>query len=344
MSLSQSRYPFPLDLIRRVVVDLMDGSSFSTLATLQSTSSDIYAIVTPLLYRSLHVHGLESTSLFELDPEKLGVDEGDVEAAEKDGSIYDVSNKTMRCLASLRYVEELTVHSLPQMSLSLGHTNIMPRLKTVRLAPSVIETIRTYRPETYDRPRNPPFIETLMRHSNPAAFHLAFPTPRTQDPGHGDQDGQYNLASRLVSIGATWDLARFVVNDITDQVIPSLPGCENVYHFTSPPDHRGIEWDYRAWQITTAIKSVFPTTPQTTRLKDTRSTSWRIHGVLEGVAPLLSISMGGCMWEEKEEVEYLINERVEVVLRKELGARFARSNDGTADRNVEAVLAAVVYV
>jgi hypothetical protein len=232
------------------------------------------------------------------------------------------------------------------MSLSLGHNNILPRLKTVRLAPSVIEAIRIYRSETYDRPRNPPFMETLMRHSNPAAFHLTFPTPtsRTHDPGQGDQDGQYNLASGLVSIGATWDLARFVVNDITDQVIPSLPGCENVYHFTSPPDHRGIEWDYRAWQITTAIKSVFSTTPQTTRLKDTRSTSWRIHGLLESVAPLLSISMGGCMWEEEEEVEYQITQRVEVVLRKELGARFARSNDGTADRNVEAVLAAVVYV
>src|SRR5690348_13858313 len=74
-----SHVPLPLDIVLRIASILYDRRSLRCLSTLQILSKGTYDVVTPILYRHLHVT-VRSGELLDLDPDELPLD-GDLALA-----------------------------------------------------------------------------------------------------------------------------------------------------------------------------------------------------------------------------------------------------------------------
>jgi hypothetical protein len=178
---------------------------------------------------------------------------------------------------------------------------LLPRLETVSLSPTAVDTLRTFVPDDWDRPHSPPFLEALTGCSSPMHLCISFRVVCSDDwEEHREMTtpGAYQLISRLNQLRTDgWtSLRTFTVHDIVHQVLPSLAGCTNIYHFSphiapevrqygqaQPPTpitpharnmlagrdsrHRdgkagcgmpGPQWNFRSWQINSAIKNLFP--------------------------------------------------------------------------------------
>lgn len=177
---------------------------------------------------------------------------------------------------------------------------LFPQAIVVSLSASMTESLRTYIPSydsatmsvTISTPR-PPLLDWLTSAARPRRLSISFPlVPSSQWEAHrdGSTRGSYQLASRLASLvdpGSAWHgvLQEFKVDGIVHQVLPALRGVKNIYHFanhqrsSSPHYHSpssslvslppgpastgmpGPEWNFRAWQISTTVKSLFPSVP-----------------------------------------------------------------------------------
>lgn len=311
--------PLPVDIALRIAAFLFECGAHSTLAALHRCSKDYYFALSPIVYRKVCFKPKQSYALFLLDddfpspPGALGKQVDDAVAAE---TIFSAERAVHRRILALQHIRHLSIHSLPADSSPLTKAFasavnayspnyfILPSLQSVQLFPLVADEIRTYLPETYDRPHNPAFLESLISTSRPTKLCLSYPVVPSQSWNEHLElttIKQYQLVARMNSlIEDGWSsLETFCVHDIVHQVLPSLKGCQNVYHFSShcvltgasgrvegrkggkamfvPPGKAstgipGPKWNFRSWQIGTAVKNLFPSGANAAAVLET--TSW----------------------------------------------------------------------
>lgn len=299
--------PLPVDLALRIAAFLFGSGAHSTLAALHRCSKDYYFALSPIVYRKVSFKPKKTYALFFLgddfllSPDSLGKQVDNAVASE---TIFSAERAVLRRILALQHVRHLSIHSLPADSspLTKAFTSavnayspnylILPSLQSVQLLPPVADEIRTYIPETYDRPHNPAFLESLISTSRPTKLCLSYPVVPSQSwDEHLELTTikQYQLVARMNRlIDDGWSsLETFCVHDIVHQVLPSLKGCKNVYHFSShciltgeigrveggeregggavfvnpgksSTGIPGPKWNFRSWQIGTAVKNLFP--------------------------------------------------------------------------------------
>ncbi|WVW79836.1 hypothetical protein I302_101806 [Kwoniella bestiolae CBS 10118] len=285
-----SHDPLPVDIIRRISSHLVSDDYLGTVASIHRCSKEVYLAVTPILYNTLHVKKVKSDYLLSLTLITHVESEEEYSDSQQDEALFTPSKSTIRRLSSFRHVRHLIIHSLPSDHVSECFTNcinslsslVFPNLSSVQIRPTAIDEIRSWSPPTYDRPRNPLFLESLVSTCQPMKLCISFPIVLSE---HWEQhrdltvSGQYQFISRIHKLqqDGLWkdSLKEFNVHNIVHQVLPSLPNVTNNYHFAShitgsesrpivhPPGVRsvylpGIQWSYRAWQIGKLIKNLFP--------------------------------------------------------------------------------------
>ena len=321
------RDPTPLDVIGRIATYLHTDDARATLASLTAVNKATYVLLLPLLYSSLLVSS-RSLALFDLrsldavdSPDLLDT----VQRAFHEGTLFDPKSPA-RKIAALNSVQSMTIRNFPDevkmrryrltakllaMASEAGSSSsasstpsqsmqskhlLFPNLSTVTIEPYAMDALRTFTPETYDKPHSPAFLEALSLSSVPETLNLSFrvaPSHRWEEHCSATSSGAYNLVSRLNTLHAStaWSSLRHLnVSGIVHQVLPSLLGCSNTYTFSPHllfPDREmsgkeginipGPHWSFRAWQIMTAIKNVFPSgTPPGEQLD---STSWCLRNI-----------------------------------------------------------------
>ncbi|KAK8861203.1 hypothetical protein IAR55_002022 [Kwoniella newhampshirensis] len=284
----------PVDIILRIAHHLVDEEHVGTLSAVQRCSRDLYITLSPLLYRRVDIRRTRSDSLLTLDASLASLTADldiKVEEAVRSGQLFSSSNATLRRLDALRHIRRLTLFQLPSDPISTSFLTfitkssalLLPNLESVQILPDAVDSIRTFIPGSYDRVRNPPFLEGLSKTSRPSRLciaHRVVPSEEWEEHREISVLGQYQVVARLTQLrddddGGLWSssLREFSVHDIVHQVLPSLQGCRNVYHFSShlsSPSNKflspgprstyipGPPWSYRAWQLGTAIKNLFP--------------------------------------------------------------------------------------
>jgi hypothetical protein len=324
-----SHVPLPLDIVLRIASILHDRRSLRCLATLQILSKGTYDVVTPILYRHLHVT-VCSGDLLDLDLDELPLDgevalEASVRQLRETGEYWGTArrHRSIRRADAFRHARRITVHhepsdkALDRVSSSQQSTStrtsssagtrarlLFPHVDTVSLLPDAVDAIRTWSPKTYDRPRNPPLLELLAKTCSPQHLCLAFRLVESRDwEEHREAtvSGQWQLVSRINRLHSDgWDrLESMTIHDIVHQVLPALEGCRNVYHFSphvvrtsrdqsgryryafpGGVDATGIQgppWNIRSWQLSTAIKNLFPSGADAEAAL--KGTSWEFVGV-----------------------------------------------------------------
>lgn len=313
--------PLLVDLALRNAAFLFESGAHSTLAALHRCSKDYYFALSPIVYRKVSFKPKKSYALFFLgddfflSPDSLGKQ---VDSAVVSETIFSAERAVLRRILALQHIRHLSIHSLPADSspLTKAFTSavnayspnyfILPSLQSVQLLPPVADEIRTYIPETYDRPHNPAFLESLISTSRPTKLCLSYPVVPSQSwDEHLELTTikQYQLVARMNRlIDDGWSsLETFCVHDIVHQVLPSLKGCKNVYHFSShcvltdeigrveggegggrgavfvSPGKTstgipGPKWNFRSWQIGTAVKNLFPSGANAAAILE--KTSW----------------------------------------------------------------------
>ncbi|WWC98981.1 hypothetical protein V866_005875 [Kwoniella sp. B9012] len=285
-----SKDPLPVDIIRRISSNLAQDGYLGTVARIHICSKEVYTAITPILYESLQIKKGRSDHLLSIvplqDPSINGVQHDSL----VDDTFFTSSKSTTRRLAAFQHVRHLIIHSLPSDILSNQFatsveslsSSAFPKLYSVQFLPTATDEIRSWSPPTYDRPRNPPFLEALVTTCQPSQLCISFPIVLSENwELHRDLtvSGQYQFISRIAKLhqDGLWkdSLKVFNVHNIVHQVLPSLPNVINNYHFAShitgsiarpinhPPGVQsvyipGIQWSYRAWQIGKLIKSLFP--------------------------------------------------------------------------------------
>ncbi|WWD16908.1 hypothetical protein CI109_101340 [Kwoniella shandongensis] len=285
--------PLPVDIVLRIAQHLVDNELIGTLASVQRCSTDLYYALSPLVYRRVDIRHSRSDALLTLDSSMSGEIEAletKIEEATQSRRYFSSSNSTLRHLNALRQIRHLTIHQLPSSdtistsfldfasNASFSSSNILPNLDSVQILPDAVDSIRTFIPTSYDRVRNPPFLEALAKSSQPSKLciaHRVVPSEEWEEHREISVLGQYQVVARLTQLredGWWTNLKEFSVHDIVHQVLPSLQGCRNIYHFSShltsstkfvSPGTKstyipGPPWSYRAWQLGTAIKNLFP--------------------------------------------------------------------------------------
>ncbi|KAK4688790.1 hypothetical protein P7C73_g1323, partial [Tremellales sp. Uapishka_1] len=312
------KVPIPKDVLLLILSFMDVPSCLGTLAVLQRCSSDTYSAVNPLLYRDFTVsHSPKTIEIL---------------------SASSSSPCDERKLSSLRHVETLVVDSLPTSFNLPPRTNIFPHLKQVTFGAAAVDKIRTFVPQTYDKPISPPFIEYLLHACQPKKLELCFGRVEAEDWEEyleTTSAGAYAFVSRIQRYMEHWtNVETLVVRNVVHQVLPSLPGCANEYHFaphllrnptrnvsgqaaTSLP---GPEYIFRIWQIVQLLKS---TVSASKSANDPASiTKWTFlncsnHVLMHSAAEAWDEN-SLCTWET---VDRLIRDGVERSLRKELPAR-----------------------
>ncbi|WVQ83406.1 hypothetical protein IAT38_005547 [Cryptococcus sp. DSM 104549] len=306
------RDPLPVDVALRIAHLLLEDRALATLASVHRCSRDYYFALSPLVYRRVDFRPSGSEALFHLGegaplPHPDGLDD-EVAIAVSSNTFFSPERAPLRRHVALRQTRHLTIHSIPicfssvakyfsSAVTSYSPNHLLSSLRSVQLLPRACDEIRTFIPATYDRPRNPLFIESLVTTSRPQKLCIAY---RVLPSGYWDDHreltsvGQYQLVARLNRIVEDgWDsLNEFCVHDIVHQVLPSLRGCKNVYYFSShclgtrsptsspvfvPPGLAatglpGPEWNFRSWQLGTSVKNLFPSGVDAAAVLD--ATSW----------------------------------------------------------------------
>jgi hypothetical protein len=318
-----SHVPLPLDIVLRIASILHDHRSLRCLATLQILSKGTYDVVTPLLYRHLHIT-VRSGELFDLEVDEDSHDgelalAASVQRLREIGEYWSTTlrHRSIRRSDAFRHTRWITVHhppsdkalerpssALQRPSTSSNSRLLFPNVETVSMLPSAVDAIRTWSPKTYDRPRNPPLLEVLAKACSPRHLCLAFRLVESRDwEEHREAtvSGQWQLVARVNRLRSDgWDrLESMTIHDIVHQVLPALEGCRNVYNFSphvvraggahtggysyafpTGIDATGIlgpPWNIRSWQLSTAIKNLFPSGANAeVALK---GTSWEFVGV-----------------------------------------------------------------
>ncbi|ODN83958.1 hypothetical protein L198_07657 [Cryptococcus wingfieldii CBS 7118] len=282
----------PLDIANRIASYLLDDHAHATLAALQRCSKEYYLALSPVTYRRVDFRSVETCDLFRLGEGSKAeqVTPKKVDDAVASGAFFSLKASSFRRMVALGHIKHLTIHSLPACTSPLSKSFssvarssdalLLPGLESVALGAKVADEIRTYIPETYDRPHSPLFLEALIHTSRPSSLCLAHRVvPSVEWDEHLEMTSikQYQLVARVNQfIEDGWaSLKVFEVHDVVHQVLPSLKGCRNVYHFAShcvgPPEAPrfiapglastftpGPKWNFRSWQIGTAIKNLFP--------------------------------------------------------------------------------------
>ncbi|WVR04180.1 hypothetical protein IAU60_001180 [Kwoniella sp. DSM 27419] len=300
---SPSQAPLPTEIAVRIATLLARDDCLRTVAALHQCSKALYFAVTPVLYDSIEIKPASDALLSLWGNDGVALDDLDeaLHQAQTEGSIFHPRHSSLRRLATFRYVRRMVVHTFPGdgvsessgSSLSAESCKAFPSLNAVVLRPNAVDQLRTWIPTSYDRPRLPPFLEALTRSSSPTKLCIQFRSLTAEyweEHMEATSIGQYQLVNRLSSLKDAWpDLDTFTVHGIVHQVLPSLPGCKNVYHFSShitgsitrpilhPPGPRatylpGPQWSYRAWQLGTAVKGLFPSGVNAERVL--QDTSW----------------------------------------------------------------------
>ena len=312
------RDPAPLDIVRRVAQYLADDGASRTLAALLSSSKATYELLTPMLYAHLLINGRRSETLIDFKGLTPTPDVSNaVEQALEDGAFFHPSSPARR-LWAMGFVRSLSIRCFPDESISgdfratAQHLTLLamrpagpqqdvpptqllfPRLRHITLEPPAVDAIRTYQPASYDVPHSPPFLEALTLISRPSVLSIRFrvlPSARWESHAAATSTGAYNFVSRLNQLHISgWDsITRLEVFGPVHQVLPSLVGVENVYHFA--PHIRqssgGIEeaegaaargmagphWSYRGWQCLTAVKNVYAAASNRERSRSRSRTS-----------------------------------------------------------------------
>ncbi|WVQ94663.1 hypothetical protein IAU59_001743 [Kwoniella sp. CBS 9459] len=302
-----SHEPLPTDIIVRIASHLAEEDCRGTVASIQRCSKELFFALAPTLYERLEIKPAKSERLLTLsDQTNLRDLDAELDVAQKEGSIFSPERSVLRRLATYRYVRNLVIHSLPSDSISDAFYSfitslsfpVFPQLDSISLLAGAVDDLRTWVPTSYDRPRNPAFLEALTRSSSPTKLCISFRallSEHWEENREATVPGQYQLVSRLNRLrddgnGHGWkSLDTFCVHNIVHQVLPSLPNCKNVYHFSShitgsvaqpnvhPPGPEstylpGPQWSYRSWQLGTAIKNLFPSGVDATRTLE--GTSW----------------------------------------------------------------------
>jgi hypothetical protein len=178
---------------------------------------------------------------------------------------------------------------------------LFPNVSCVSFLPDAVDGIRMWSPDSYDRPRNPPLLEGLAKACSPKHACLAFRLVESKDwEEHRDATvaGQYQLVARINRLQTDgWgDIESLTLHAIVHQVLPSLKGCRNVYHFSphvvlmpatkgwylfptgaSATGIPGPPWNIRSWQLSTGIKNLFPSCADAQAAL--KGTSWEFIGV-----------------------------------------------------------------
>lgn len=215
------RDPIPLDIVRRVGEELLDGGAQGTLAALALASRGAYDAVHDVLYAH-----------FEVAPGSLGVLDlsagGDVQA---------------RRLSCLRHVRHLAVSWLPDdaelgaLHRALnGGLSVFPRVRSLSLGPVALDQLRLWAPSSYATDLVCPLpllLELLARHCAPSALCASFRLCAS-DAWKRHQElatqGQYALCKRLDALAERWPLASAAFHNVLFQVPPALD-CANTYEF-----------------------------------------------------------------------------------------------------------------
>ncbi|WVF66950.1 hypothetical protein IAT40_001693 [Kwoniella sp. CBS 6097] len=298
--------PLPTDIVVRIASQLTADECNGTVASLQRCSKALFFALAPTLYESLEIKPIQSERLLTLGEPGIQDLDAELDLAQKEGSIFLPGRSSLRRLALYRYVRKIVIHSLPSDSISdaFFHSitslpfQAFPHLDAVSLLANAVDDLRTWVPTSYDRPRNPAFLEALTRASTPSKLCISFRallSDHWEEHREATVPGQYQLVARLNRLkgdgdGELWkNLKTFCVHNIVHQVLPSLPNCQNIYHFSShitgsvsrplvhPPGPEatylpGPQWSYRAWQLGTAIKNLFPS--GVNAMKMLKGTSW----------------------------------------------------------------------
>lgn len=215
------RDPIPLDIVRRVGEELLDGGAQGTLASLSLASRGAYDAVHDVLYAQL-----------EITPST---------AAVLDLSVGDEERE--RRLSCLRHVRHLSVSWLPPDSAldSLlrflnGGGSAFPRIASLSLGPVALDQLRLWTPSSYATDLVCPLpllLEILARHCAPEAFCAAFRLCPSDDwKRHQELAtlGQYALCKRLDALAERWPLQTAAFHNLLFQVPPALY-CSNRYEF-----------------------------------------------------------------------------------------------------------------
>ncbi|ORY26064.1 hypothetical protein BCR39DRAFT_560766 [Naematelia encephala] len=252
----------PLDIVRRIASLLDTSLSHHTLSTLLLLNKDTYEALTPLLYRRLSISGPSSNALLDLNiptdaSGNLVTLEKEIRESRKDGTYFSPESPWRR-IDSLRHARHVTIESLVSeptssrllntLSASTSSYSLFPSLRTVELRPTALDEIRTFVPpysRSRSKPQTHPFLLLLAKSANPTHLCLSFPlVPSKYWEEHRDSTlvGQYQLVARLSRLKDDgWSGLRSVtVHNVVHQLLPSIPGCINTYHFSphilaSPP-------------------------------------------------------------------------------------------------------------
>lgn len=284
------RPPLPDDIIHRIATILSEDADEHTIACLQKLSKSSYHAVTPVLYNHLKVNG-HSWGLLSMRPDPIADSAQSSGETEHAGSCFGSKAATVRRLDALRHVKRLAIDDIPpdfavQLFLEAQTQSdqpFMPRLRSISLQPKAVKYLRTWSSGGYTTSRMPPLLEALAKACKPTSLCLTFPlveSSQWEEHRETSVGGQYQLVSRLNKLKEEeWScLETLEVHDIVFQVLPSLRGCRNIYHFSNHVVRDplrpargyafpggadavglpGLSWNIRAWQVGQAIKNVFP--------------------------------------------------------------------------------------
>lgn len=373
--LMPSPTPVPPDITCRIAYFLLDDIDgvLRDVANLRLLSTGTYETVTPVLFSTFIVDGyttaLDVSELEDGISSRSGSESCDPGTTGVGRESFVIGNAAhRRRLNNLRYVRHLVIRSSPPLDLMLRHTCqprlIFPQVSSITLSTSVTDSLRTFSPDNYDHKSSstplPPILHWLLATCRPARLSLRFPiVPSSEWAEYRDEStpGSYQLIARLTALvepGSPWKgaLHELEVKDIVHQVPPSLRGLHNIYHFanhlTSPPSRSippgprctglaGPEWNYRAWQISISIKSLFPSgTPAVDVLDSTRWTFINLPGHVLTKDDRDDQDDLGVEWNE---VDTLVRDLVENGLRADLPAR-----EGFGEEELDRLFERVKYV
>ena len=387
---SSERTSTPLDIVLNIARYLDDDAAHATLSSLSLCCKAGYTLVAPVLYSQVVVNGARSEGLFDLA--QLDDTDDDIPAhiarSQADHTFFHPRSAARR-LWLLRFVQRLIIRQFPSeasskrfqtstkllarssttsttsttctssTSTSTSNQLLLPLLSILTLQPASLDAIRTFSPETYDKPHSPAFLEALVIASRPGFIRCQFRvSPSNQYNQHcaASTNGAYNFVSRLSQLRADgWDSLKVLqVEGAVQQVLPSLPGVENRYHFASHVrspvpalssvpvvhsapstgqgariDNRGLpgpQWTYRAWQCMTAVKNVIKAAKA--EPAGLSGTSWSFRNISGHV---MTVAKTDPEYDEEiateEEVDGLVRDCVEHSLERDLQFEPGKAED-----------------
>ena len=349
----------PLDIVLEIGKELHSINALHTLSSLSLLSKSTYVLLSPILYRDLTIDGPRSDSLFDMvgqgdgDESSRDGDESSDRGEEKGDDVF-FSSRVERRIWVMGYTETLYIRHFPselvgetfERCLSITpksltnpvsqagteRTLFFPRIQKVEIGPYATDVIRTYAPKDYTLPHIPPFLDTIARISHPTTLIIHFKKRPFDINCNEGGNGSYNFVNRLNHLRTIWtSLETLQVYGPVAQVLPSFPGVQNIYHFTSSEMDTGVHWTFRAWQVLGAIKNVFR--PGLSGREALDGTSWRFCNPQGHV--LASCKDGS----RREDVPLLIWDHLAGALHRELPLRA-----GLGEKSVEEVMSRVSFV